>query len=127
MPDCEICGKNNSELIGITIDSANFKVCEACKNFGPAVRRAAIAASPKLVAKTPYISKPEPKYTLDLNYPELIKEARLRFKISQEDLAKALNERESVIHRLETGKLNPSLSLGRKLERFLNIKLIKFE
>jgi len=127
MTDCEICGKKAPKLTEITIDSANFKVCKACASFGPTIQRAAIAASPKLVSRTPYIVSPGPEFTLDTDYPKIIKEARVKCNMSQEDLAKALSEKESVIHRLETGKLNPSLSLARKLERFLRIKLVELE
>lgn len=127
MPDCEICGKEVKSPTEITIDSANFKVCNSCSNLGIAVQRAAVAASPKTAPKTPYYVSPGPEFNLDPNYPELIKDARLKCNMSHEDLAKALSEKESIIHHLETGKLNPSLSLARKVERFLKIKLVEFD
>ena len=55
------------------------------------------------------------------------RKAREKCNRSKKDLAKTLSEKESVIHRLETGKLNPGLGLARKLERFLNIKLVELE
>ena len=44
--------------------------------------------------------------------------------LKQEDLAKEIAEKESVIHWLETGRHEPSLELARKLEKFLGIRLI---
>lgn len=126
MTDCEICGKSTKKLTEITVDSAKFKVCEVCKSFGPAVRRAAVV-SKKLVDKTPYMYQPGPDYELNPEFAKIIKDARAKCNMSQEDLAKVLNEKESVIHRLETGKLNPGLGLARKLERFLRIKLVEME
>ena len=124
MTDCEICGKKAPKLIEITVDSAKFKVCKTCSNFGIAVRRAAIAYK---TVTTPYAAPPGPEYTLNPEFAKIIRDARAMCNMSQEDLAKALSEKESVIHRLETGKLTPGLSLARKLERFLKIKLVELE
>lgn len=127
MAECEICGKTVNSVTEIAIDSAEFKACEACRNLGIHIQRAAVSASPALVAKTAYIAKPGPEYTLDPDFSEKIRNARANCKMSQQDLAKALSEKESIVHRLETGRLTPSLSLARKLEMFLNIKLVEFE
>ncbi|MDP7457542.1 MAG: helix-turn-helix domain-containing protein, partial [Candidatus Woesearchaeota archaeon] len=39
--------------------------------------------------------------------------------------AKKINEKVSLIHHIETGKTEPSIALAKKLERFLNISLVK--
>ena len=94
MADCEICGKSAKSLTEITIDSANFKACSACKTFGPAVLRAAVAASPKIAPKTPYYSTPGPEFNLAPDFAKIIRDARAKCNMSQEDLAKALSEKE---------------------------------
>ncbi len=127
MADCEICGKSSIVLNEIIIDSAHFSVCSACRNLGPVVQKAAIASRPKIAPSTPYIISPEPEFDITIEYPNLIRNSRVKHNMSQKDLAKMLAEKESVIHRLETGKLNPSLSLARKMERFLGIKLVEKE
>ena len=58
------------------------------------------------------------------NYSELIKKAREKKGLKQDDLAKNIAEKESTIHKIETGALKPSFNLARKLELFLGIKLI---
>ena len=58
------------------------------------------------------------------NFAEKIKKARERKEITQEDLAKFIAEKESVIHQLESGKLKPNFKLAHKLEVFLNISLV---
>ena len=45
--------------------------------------------------------------------------------LKQKELAKMLAEKESVIHKLESGNIEPSLNLARKLERQLRIKIIE--
>jgi putative transcription factor len=61
--------------------------------------------------------------SLVLDYPDRIKRARERMNLSQKELGKAINEKWSVINKLETGDLRPSDSLVLKLEKKLDIKL----
>ena len=44
---------------------------------------------------------------------------------SREDLGKKINERVSVINRIESGKMTPDNKLTKKLEKALDIKLIE--
>jgi putative transcription factor len=57
------------------------------------------------------------------DYDERIRTARERAKLSQEDLAKELNEKASLIRKLEHGDTLPSDEVQRKLERELDIDL----
>jgi len=44
--------------------------------------------------------------------------------LTREEVAKKLNERESVISKIERGELLPTLDFARKLEIFFKVKLI---
>lgn len=57
------------------------------------------------------------------DYPELIRTAREDIGLSQEELAQALNEKASLIHKLERGDMQPSDNVQTKLERKLDISL----
>ena len=59
------------------------------------------------------------------DYPQIIKKSRESIGLTQKDFANKINEKESVIHKIETGTLEPSLELAKKLEKFLKIKLIE--
>ena len=45
--------------------------------------------------------------------------------LSQKDFALRINEKESVIHKIETGSYEPPSHLVKKLEKILDIKLVE--
>ena len=47
--------------------------------------------------------------------------------MSQEDFAKFLNERESIVAKWEQGSLRPRIDTARRLERKLGIRLVEKE
>lgn len=57
------------------------------------------------------------------DYPERIREAREDEGLSQEQLAEQLNEKASLIRKLERGDMQPNDQIQRKLERKLDIAL----
>jgi putative transcription factor len=59
------------------------------------------------------------------DYDERIREAREAEGVSQEDLAKSLNEKVSLIRKLERGEMLPSDDVREKLERRLEISLVE--
>jgi putative transcription factor len=58
------------------------------------------------------------------DYTSKIRQAREKLGLTHEDLAKKINEKTSVIGKLETGKIQPSNILATKLEHALKIKLL---
>jgi putative transcription factor len=58
------------------------------------------------------------------DYSNLVRGHRMKMGLSQEELAKRVNERLSVIQKIETGKIAPDSGLCRKLEHELRIKLL---
>lgn len=61
--------------------------------------------------------------TLADDYPDRIREARESRGLSQEELAGQLNEKASLIRKLERGDMQPNDSIQTKLERELEITL----
>jgi len=116
MTECEICGKEAVKRA--EIDGATVNVCEECARYGKVLPEP-VKRKPKSEPKMPDSSK-----YVDPDYPELVKKAREKKGLKIGELAKRINEKESVVSRLETGHLSPPLKLARKLESFLDIKLI---
>ncbi|UCD93109.1 MAG: TIGR00270 family protein [Methanobacteriota archaeon] len=57
------------------------------------------------------------------DYGSRIREARTKMGLSQEELGKKINEKWSVINKLETGDMRPDDKLVTKLERTLGVVL----
>ena len=58
------------------------------------------------------------------DFGELVKRARIKLGLTQQDLAAQLNEKITVIKKIEAGQFRPSIQLARKLEKFLKIRLL---
>jgi putative transcription factor len=59
------------------------------------------------------------------DYNAVVKKARERLGLTQEELGRRVGEKASVISKIETGRLRPSVMLARKLEHVLRIKLLE--
>ena len=137
---CEMCGKQSEFTKSISVEGTTLKVCKECSRFGEsnegkgaAKKRTAAAPSPTVVAerlqarerrmKTRSIYSDEETTDLVPEYSQMIREARMARDWKQEDLAAKLNERASVIAKLENGSIRPNDALLKKLEHELGIKL----
>jgi len=122
---CEICGNPlTGRTFLIQIEGATFRVCGSCSKLGSPVREK------KAVKPTMQKPKPsnhpleEPLLELRYDYYRMIKQAREKIGLSQEQLGHKINEKPSVIKLLESGKLKPDDLLARKIEHALKIKLL---
>ncbi len=128
---CEMCGKE-SNLIRALIEGTELKVCPRCGKHGKIVGIVK-PDSPKEKKKREKIEKKQvetviEKEILSFIVPDFaarIRAKRESFGLSQKDFAKSVNEKESLMQKLESGKVAPSIALARKLERLLSIKLIE--
>ncbi len=120
MPNCELCGTED-ELITAIVEGSTLQLCRRCKEFGD------IIALPQQQAPQPKpkVAIPEPEEYIADDYGAQIKTTREKLGITQKDLAEKIKEKESVIHKLESGHMKPNAALAMKLERFLGIKLIE--
>ena len=100
---------------------------EAPKAAPVATGPAAVASPPPRIvpihpgAKKDALSRGEMELAEDYN--RRIIKGRRKKDLTQEVLAKRINEKKSVISRLETGEMRPSDRLIKKLEKELDIKL----
>ena len=67
----------------------------------------------------------EPTETLVPDFGQRIRQAREKLGLEQKDFAQKLSEKMSMVHKMEIGAFRPSISLARKLEKMLHIKLVE--
>lgn len=128
---CEICGSYSEKLYQIEIEGTNLMACEKCKNTGKLLDKTTDIKERQIER----IQKPlsvkhlrQPKYDIqdfDLaeDYGLRISKARQRLGLTIKELAEKVFEKESVLHKIESGKMIPDQKLKERLEKFLNIKL----
>jgi len=121
MTNCEICGEER-DLVKAIVEGSLLDICNNCIKFGNAVVVKEIKKEEKPIKKTVN----EVINIITPDYPKLIKEAREKLNLRQQELASKINEKESIIHKLETGNMQPTILIARKLEKALNIKLSDF-
>jgi putative transcription factor len=133
---CEVCGR---KIIGkqykAIIEGAIMLVCSECAHYGSRSWEAETSPKPKpmpmpkprLVSPpVPSVQKTVQEAPLELveDYPKRIRQAREKLGLTHEDLGRKINERVSLLKKIETGKMTPTQSLAEKLQHVLRIKLL---
>ena len=133
---CEVCGQkiHNGPLTAV-IEGARLTVCVECSKHGKVVTQDEYTPKQKPLGRpSPRIPVMQQKKKTEIkveitqeiteDYTAKIRQAREKLGLTHEDLAKRINEKTSVIGKLETGKIQPSNILATKLEHALKIKLL---
>lgn len=123
---CEICGKRfKGEGIEVYVDGAQLRVCPRCGKFGSRVepQREKRKSGPVTKKRSHPSRKKRDTFTVVPDYAQIIRKAREERDLSQKELARKINEKESIIHRLETESMTPSHKLTKKLEKSLQITI----
>jgi len=140
-----MCGRETGSVKKIIVEGSILTVCSQCARFGK-------EAEPEKVVKSPSQSTGRASSTdaienrlaqrkrrmqskdifaessgkeLVEDYHKVIQQARMSLGMNQEELARKLNERKSIIAKLETKSLRPDNKLIRKLEKTLKIELME--
>jgi putative transcription factor len=133
--ECPICG---GKIWGrgekVLIEGAKITVCQSCAQFGVKIK---IKPKPKGELKKTY-SKPkstmkkvgrtreiEESVEIVSDYVVRIRKARNARGLNQDQFAQKLNEKPSLLRRIEAGKVEPTIKLAKKIEEVYNIKLLK--
>ena len=119
---CDMCG-SDSELFQTKIEGTEMKVCQKCSKYGKIIRRVIVK---KIEKKKRIRDEPEVVDVVVKNYSQLIKNAREEKSKTQEELAKLLNLKTSLLTNMERGKYKPSVAMAQKLEKELHIKPVSY-
>lgn len=139
---CEVCGRKIREApMRVIIEGAKLTVCTECSKHGKATwdeparakvlpeRQSPISlgkpiSGPIQIRKRIITARVDTSKELVEDYAEVIRQARESSGLSSEDLGKKISEKESVLKKIETGKMAPTEQLVAKLEHTLKIKLL---
>lgn len=121
MPTCELCGKDTDSTTTVKIEGAKLDVCDSCSDMGEEVGTTSKKRNKKKSSSSS--SRRSSKEVLVNNYGEKVKNAREGETLSIKELADELNEKESLIKKIEQEQLKPDKSLAGKLSKRFNITL----
>ncbi len=123
MYDCEICGKKTESLYIIDVEGAELTTCKICAEGKNVIEVMDEHTTHKEHQKKKHEEvKAETTEVID-NYGEVIRTAREKIGVPVKVLAEMINEKESMLNRIEHQKLLPSDKVIEKLEKNLGIKL----
>jgi len=144
MAQCEMCGAEKSSLTTTKVEGAELELCDDCKDFGTEVKTESSSTTSTKYSTSSSDGSSSSSSSggtssgggssrrrdmfdqmdeIAGDYDEQIRSAREREGLSREDLAKELNEKASLISKLERGDILPSDDVRGKLEKRLGVSL----
>jgi putative transcription factor len=133
--ECPICG---SIIWGkgqrVLLEGAKITVCHNCAQHGVKIKKSPrnIQVSKSSPYQTKKPRKPKTFKTdfgsdLELisDFASKIRNKRNSLGLNQDQFAQKLNEKPSLMRRIETGKVEPTIKLAKKIEEIYDIKLLK--
>jgi putative transcription factor len=134
---CEVCGaKIFGKPFKVIIEGAKLTVCSQCSKHGTIVweeelkpksttiKTKIVSHPPKMKHKKTPETAAETSLELVDNFHVKIRQAREKLGLSHEELGKKINEKISLLRKIETGKMTPDNRLATKLEHVLKVKLL---
>jgi putative transcription factor len=131
MTECEICGVElKGKVQYIMIGSSKLQVCKACARHGTVIvqdqkAKTTLGGEPVQLNKAKRVLYEQMDLALeegmeiDEGYGRRIKEAREKAGLKQAELARRINEKESLLRKIENEEIIPSKEAWEKIERVL--------
>ena len=150
MVQCEMCGTETTDPSRIKVEGAELDVCDSCTDFGTELQTeeessastkystssssgsSGSGSSRSTSTTTTTTSSGGGGRSTDIyedvdelaqDFDQRIRSARERADLTQDELARTLNEKASLIRKLERGETLPTDDLQRKLESHFDIDL----
>lgn len=128
--ECETCGRYIERGKKVKLEGSIVITCDECAAYGEVIDEVTIQKKDKAQRDEKKVNELfdiefSDEERLIENFGNIIKNAREKANMKQEDLAKKINQPKSLIQRIETGKFKPSVGLAKKLEKILNVKLVE--
>ena len=124
---CEMCSTKQAAYKA-DVEGARVSVCEPCSKYGKVLGKVQVQAPAGKASSFQAASAVKQTESVQLikpDYARIVKAGRERLGLKQEELARKMMEKESLLHKVENGHLKPDIELARKLERFLKVSLVE--
>ncbi len=118
--ECEMCGSREA-VTKAKIEGVVLHVCERCAKYGKEIKAGRETGCRKIPVSEELPVREEIPVE---DFGKEVKKLREKSKLSQEELAKEIGEKTSVIRRIEEGWV-PEEKVIRKLEKFFGVKLME--
>ncbi len=120
--ECELCGRYG-KLKEVIIEGSRLLVCEKCASLGKEVKSLDNSGSRSSFGM--FVREKEKIVDIVPGFGKKIKNAREKLSLTQEELAKKLMVKSSLIAKLEREEIKPDEDLAKKIEKLLKIKIIE--
>ena len=121
---CEVCGSRVEKFYHVLIEGSKLKACKPCTKFGKIIENKTNLTISKKFKPTPLNNK---KYDTISGYGTIIRKTRENLRLTQKEFANKIQEKASIIIRLESERMNPSKKLAKKIETTFGITLFSSE
>jgi len=122
IPVCDMCGASN-RLVKAEVEGTMLNVCKHCVKFGKVKGNENKFRKRRLPPRP--LANQDANMILVVDYSTMIKKKREQLDLKQEDFAKKINEKASILQKVESGHFKPSLKLAKKIQKFLKIQIIE--
>ena len=123
---CEMCGKEEA-ILKANIEGTTLSVCESCSKFGKVTAKISLPAAARQKA-----AKEEARHqtedSIEVVVPEfgnMIKQRRESLGLKQDEFARKVAVKESVLHKMEVGAVKPDIEEAKRLGKMLGLKLVE--
>ncbi|MGB6500398.1 MAG: multiprotein bridging factor aMBF1 [Thermoplasmata archaeon] len=140
---CEMCGNDVESVSRVKVEGSVLRLCPACARFGEALDPPPAPIAPSVaspVRARPMTPASRPiggarrmeerdlygeigELELASDWSKRVRTAREALGWTPEELGKKLNEKKSVVLKIESGHIHPADDLVRKLEHLLKVRL----
>jgi putative transcription factor len=128
MTVCEMCGKAG-QLVKADVEGVELHVCGGCSKYGKVrsqYQSRNVAGSNQSGSFRKYAApvKEVAEFAIRGDFAFLLRREREKRKLTQEEFAKLLQEKESIVTSWEHGTIKPLVDSARRLEKVLGIPLV---
>lgn len=127
-----MCGREDY-LRKVRVEGVEMNLCKVCSKYGEPIKKPSAKRTVSSTQNSVRSKRPTRRLKdferqdeqLKENYGLLIKKKREKEKMKQEDLAKMLSEKESLVHKIESSSIPISIKFAKKIQKILGVKIIE--